>query len=398
MLWCVCLFNYADRQAINSVFKPLAAEFKLSKVELSFIGSAFMYVYAVMLPFAGLVGDRFNRKTLILGGLGFWSVVTLLTGFAESYWQLIVCRALEGLGEAFYFPASMSLICDYHGKATRSRAMALHQSSVYFGTILGGTFAGFCAEEYGWRSGFYIFGGLGVALAFLLAFFLKEPVRGACDDDPEATTATPRDLIRGVPLLMQNKSLLIILAVFIGTVFVGSIFLTWMPTYLGENFNMSLTMAGLTATIWMQLASVLGTLTGGWLADRWVKTDVTGRVKVQALGLVLGAPLVFAAGWTLDINVLIVMLVGFGFCKGMYDSNTWAVLYDVVPKERRSTALGLVNGLGWLIGGAPAPTVIALMAGVIGFGASLSMTSGVYLTCGLMMIWLAMRLRQASTR
>lgn len=383
MLWLVCLFNYADRQAIFSVFDPLKEEMNLTDVELSFVGSAFMYVYAITLPFAGLVGDRLSRKTLILGGLVFWSLVTLGTAFAQNFWHLVLCRALEGLGEAFYFPASMALISDYHGSKTRSRAMGLHQSSVYAGTIFGGAVAGYCGQYYGWRSGFYLFGTLGVLLAFALYFLLKEPVRGAADgSEIEARPATPGELIRGVPEVLGSGMVLLFLLVFIGTVFVGSIFLTWMPTYLKREFNMSLSMAGLNATIWLQLASVLGVLVGGWLADRWAGQRASGRVLVQMAGLLAGAPLVFMAGRTGDVTVLVFALIGFGFCKGLYDSNTWAALYDVVRTERRSTALGLVNGLGWLIGGAPAPTVIAIMAGYIGFGPSLSATSMIYLATG----------------
>ncbi|HOW66429.1 MAG TPA: MFS transporter, partial [Verrucomicrobiota bacterium] len=162
MLWFVCLFNYADRQAIFSVFPLLKQEMGLSDVELGIVGGAFMWVYAAALPLAGIIGDRVRRKTLILGGLIFWSVITLATAWSTQYWHLVVFRALEGFGEAFYFPASMSLISDYHGRGTRSKAMSLHQSSVYAGTILGGTVAGYCAQYYGWRSGFYLFGSLGI--------------------------------------------------------------------------------------------------------------------------------------------------------------------------------------------------------------------------------------------
>src|SRR5207302_7827794 len=91
-------------------------------------------------------------------------------------------RALEGFGEAFYFPASMALISDYHGPRTRSRAMAIHQSGVYAGTIAGGTLAGLLAEHYGWRSGFYMFGILGSVLGVVLFWLLKEPQRGQADN------------------------------------------------------------------------------------------------------------------------------------------------------------------------------------------------------------------------
>src|SRR5262249_59433572 len=100
----------------------------------------------------------------ILGGLIFWSAITLATAFAQTYWHLVLIRALEGLGETFYYPASMSLVSDYHGRDTRSRAMGIHQSSVYAGTIAGGSLAGFMGQHYGWRSSFYLFGWLGIAL------------------------------------------------------------------------------------------------------------------------------------------------------------------------------------------------------------------------------------------
>ena len=158
MLWFVCFFNYADRQAIFSVFPLLQKEMGLSDVQLGIIGSSFMWVYAAAGPFAGWVGDRLSRKTVVLGGLIAWSLVTIATALSTEYWHLVTFRGLEGLGEAFYFPASMALISAFHSSDTRSRAMSFHQSSVYAGTIAGGTFAGLLGQYYGWRSGFYVFG------------------------------------------------------------------------------------------------------------------------------------------------------------------------------------------------------------------------------------------------
>jgi MFS family permease len=116
LLWFVCLFNYADRQGIFSVFPLLKAEMGLTDVELGIVGAAFMWVYAAAAPFAGIVGDRFQRKTLIIGGLIFWSLITIATAASTKYLHLVIFRALEGFGEAFYFPASMSLISDHPGE------------------------------------------------------------------------------------------------------------------------------------------------------------------------------------------------------------------------------------------------------------------------------------------
>src|SRR5687768_8588172 len=110
MLWFVCFFNYADRQAIFSVFPLLKSEMGLSDVQLGIVGSSFMWVYAGFGALAGLVGDRLKRRTLIIGGLIFWSLITVATALSTTYAHLVIFRALEGFGEAFYFPASMSML------------------------------------------------------------------------------------------------------------------------------------------------------------------------------------------------------------------------------------------------------------------------------------------------
>lgn len=372
MLWWICLFNYADRQAIFSVFPALKSEMQLTDVQLGIIGGAFMWVYAASAPFAGLIADRFSRKSLILGGLIFWSAVTLATAYCREYWHLVAVRALEGLGESVYFPASMSLLSDYHGPDTRSKAMAIHQSSVYAGTIAGGTLAGYMAQYHGWRSSFYLFGWLGIALAFVLFAALKEP--------PRTQSSGPVAPRSGAALFSHPMSLVLI-AVFVGANFVASVFLTWLPSFLNRKFGMTLAMAGFSSTAYLQIASVLGVLTGGILADRLARKHQAGRMMTQALGLFLGVPFLFMTGWTMSVAVLVLAMTGFGFFKGLYDANIWASLYDVVPAARRATALGVMNSIGWL-GAGVAPVAIAALSDRYGMSASISATSAVYLLMG----------------
>jgi MFS family permease len=374
MLWFACFFNYADRQAIFSVFPLLKSEMGLSDVQLGIVGSSFMWVYAAAGPLAGIVADRFSRKALILGGLIFWSVVTILTALARSYGELVLFRALEGFGEAFYFPASMALISDYHGPATRSRAMAIHQSSVYAGTVAGGTVAGYMGEFYGWRSSFYLFGSLGVVLGLLLLAFLREAPRGQAE--PEKV-AMPEALPASLRRLVSNRVVVALVAVFVGANFVAMVFLTWMPSFLYRKFGMSLSMAGWNSTAWLQAASVLGVLTGGWLADRFARRKPGGRMTVQGIGLVAGVPFLFLTGWTLSAGVLVLAMAGFGYFKGWYDANIWASLYDVVPIARRATAVGFMNSLGWM-GAGFAPVAIGAASAVWGMSACISATAAIY--------------------
>ncbi|HMV51620.1 MAG TPA: MFS transporter [Blastocatellia bacterium] len=389
LLWFVCFFNYADRQAIFSVFTPIKDEMGLSDVQLSLIGSAFMYVYALAGPLAGIIGDRLSRKFLIIGGLVFWSLVTVGTALATNYWHLVLVRALEGFGEAFYFPASMALISSYHGPDTKSRAMGIHQSSVYAGTIAGGAVSGFMGQHHGWRSSFVLFGSLGVLLGVVLLVALKEPARDTATEADHAHATLDwrqRSVWADIAEIFAHPMARVLVLVFVGANFVASIFLTWMPTFLKRQFGMSLSMAGLSGTIYQQLASVVGVLVGGILADRLVRKYLGGRMMTQAIGLFGGVAFIFLTGWTLSMPLLIAAMIGFGFFKGIYDANIWASLYDVVKPERRATAVGVMNSIGWL-GGAVAPTAIAAASARYGMGACISMNSMIYLLFGLLMVY-----------
>jgi MFS family permease len=358
MLWCVCFFNYADRQAIFSVFPTLRQEFGFDKVQLGLIGSAFMWVYAFGAPFAGFVGDRVRRIDLILGGCLFWSAITALTGWCGRLWHFVTVRAVEGLGETFYFPASMSLLSDYHGPATRSRALALHQSSVYAGTIAGSWLGAWFAEAHGWRTGFYFFGLAGFVLALVLYGFLREPRRGQSEPAMEQKPLPLRDV---AGILFRKPTVLVLLAVFLGANFVATIFLTWTPTFLVEKFGFRLTTAGLSGTVFIHLASAAGAPLGGVLADHLARRLPGGRMLVQALGLLAGSGFVFVLGSTADVTTLLAAMTCFGFCKGLYDSNIFAALYDAIEPGARATAAGVMNTVGWG-GGALGPLAVGWVA------------------------------------
>jgi MFS family permease len=269
----------------------------------------------------------------------------------------------------------MSLLSDYHGKETRSRAMGLHQSSVYAGTIGGGTAAGFLAQRFGWRSSFWTFGGLGMLLGGVLLVLLREP--------PRTGAAEARTSWSGV---FSHRMARVLVAVFFGANFVAVVFLTWMPSFLNRKFGMTLAMAGLNGTAWLQIASVLGVLSGGFLADRLVRHRPGGRMLAQAVGLFGGIPFLFLTGWTMSATVLAMGMTGFGYFKGLYDANIWASLYDVVRPEQRATALGLMNSIGWL-GGSAAPIAVAAAADHWGMSAAISATSAVYLAIALLLTW-----------
>jgi len=168
--------------------------------------------------------------------------------------------------------------------------------------------------------------------------------------------------------------------------FVAVVLLSWMPKFLFDKFHMTLAMAGLTATIFVQLASMVGSPVGGWLADTLRQKRSGGRILVQAIGVFAGAPFVVLCGLTESTTWLVVALICWGFFKGMYDANIFASVYDLIPAEMRGTAAGLMNTVGWLGGGAMAPVVIGVLAQWYGLSAAIAMAAAVYLVAGGLLI------------
>ena len=306
------------------------------------------------------------------------------TALSQGFRALFALRGAEGLGETIYYPASMSMISDYHRKETRSRAMGIHQTSVYAGTIVGGTFAGLIGQHYGWRWSFIVFGGLGILLGFVLNRFLREPQRGDADSTQQAVASL--SLAQFIQLVRRTPTMLCLTGAFICSNFVALVLLAWMPKFLFDKFHMSLALAGLTATAFVQLASVLGSICGGWLADVLRMRMPQGRILVQAIGVLCGAPFVAWCGMTRSVTSLIIALTAWGFCKGMYDANIFASLFDVVRPEARGTAAGFINSMGW-IGGGWAPLAVGYIARDHGLSAGITAASVVYLiACGLLLL------------
>ena len=390
LLWWVCFFSYADRQAFFSVFPLLQKELSLTPVQLGMLGSSFAVVYGICGPFAGLVADRIRRKTAILSGLQFWSVVCVISAFSRNFLQLLLFRGLEGLGECIYSPAAMSMVSDYHGKRTRSRAMGILQTSVYVGTVGGGYWAATIAQRHGWRLAILFFGGLGCLLGLTLIRLMREPMRGAADALDRVDTAKKRTeqygMKRALRSLLSIKSFLMLMAVFACANFVAMVLLTWMPTYLYSRFHLSLSMAAFDAALYPQVASMAGAVCGGYLADLGARQATRGRMLVQCAGVMAGAPFVVLCGLSGSLLLVKVALICWGFFKGIYDSNIFASAFDVVPSETRGTVSGSMNCVGWLVGGGIAPVLIGFLAGHLSLGKAIAASSVAYVIAGILLL------------
>ena len=277
MLWFICFFNYADRQAIFSVLKLLEVEFHFTKGEQGLIGGAFMWVYALMSPFAGQVGDRLRRKTVILLGLYIWSIVTGFTAACSKVKQFVFVRAARGSVRRSTSPppcrslATITPARPARGRwaCTRPAFMPARWAAVHL--------AGWLGQDLGWRVPFVIFGALGGVLGILLFAFIREPERNEAEHMESGAmefAAAAVSLNQFLGEMLHTPTLLMLILAFAGANSVAGVFLTWTPTFLTENFGLSVKQSALVSSGPLD-PCILGSITGGMWADRWL---AAGRV------------------------------------------------------------------------------------------------------------------------
>ena len=311
-----------------------------------------------------------------------WSAVTYLTGHVRNYNELLAARALMGTSEAFYLPAALALIADYHGEQTRSRATGLHQSGLYAGIVLGGMGGGWMGDRYGWRAAFLILGLTGVLYAAVLVFGLKEAPGAQRGDravgDRLAFGSSIRALmsVRPFALLLTANSL---------ASMAYWVVYTWLPLFLYERFQMSLTLAGFSATFYIQAASFAGILAGGWLADHWSRSNPRGRLLTQFLGFAAAGPFLFMVGAAGSLWILLPGLILFGLGRGFFDCNLMPVLCQIVSPKLRATGYGILNFASCIAGGVMAAAAGAVK-NAIGLGGAIEISAVMLLVAAVLLL------------
>ena len=178
LLWIVGMLNYMDRQMLSTMRESIMIDISELESAANFgrLMAVFLWVYGIMSPFSGIIGDRISRKWVIVSALFVWSFVTFMMGYATSFSQLYILRGIMGVSEALYMPAALSLIADYHRERTRSLAIGINMTGIYFGQAMGG-FGATLAVMYGWHGTFHSFGLIGIAYSVVLMFLLYDTPR-----------------------------------------------------------------------------------------------------------------------------------------------------------------------------------------------------------------------------
>lgn len=386
ILWVAYFLNQGDRQIFNVVIPLIKDDLQINDVQIGFVATIFTLIYGILVPVAGFAGDLFRRKWIIFFSLLIFSVGTLFTGFANGIFLLILFRSIAtGGGEAFYYPAATSLLGQFH-KETRAMAMSIHQTSLYAGIVASGFIAGYIGENYGWRMSFLSFGLVGVIWAFVVLWGVKDTPMPKDDTHEQGEKPSFLEIIKAV---FMRKTVYFLSLAFGCMCFVNVGYLTWMPTFLHEKFNMSLSSAGLHSTLYHFLFAFFGVMLGARISDKLAKKRKQIRMEIEIIGLLLGAPFIYWIGFAGDQLGCYVAMGLFGIFRGIYDSNLFAALFDVIEPRYRASSMGIMLAFAFIIG-ALAPVILGQIKTVAGLEVGFILLAGAYLL-GAILIFIGLK-------
>ena len=339
LLFCTYFLHQIDRAIFGVLTKDIKHALNLDDLQIGLSHQLLFFAMAVMVPVAGYIGDRHSKKWIITISLIFWSTATMLTGTVAGLLGILAFRSIATAGgEAFYGPSSTAMIASFHNE-TRARALSLHQSAVYIAPMLSGFLGTLIATTWGlgWRSVFYIFGALGILMGAILIFRLRDH-----PENPAAPAAEKIPFMQAVRQIVRIPTVLLLTTGFIAVVFVNNAYLAFAPLYIEERFALPEMTARGYGMFMHFAAALVGVTAGGILTDALIRRWPAFRLALQTTVMFLGAPMIFLIGAVRTPQTLWVVLFLFGLLRGLYETNTHAAIFDVVPPKLRAMVVALM--------------------------------------------------------
>jgi len=394
LLWVAFFLQQGTRQLFGPSVPAICNSLGADKVAIGVVGTVFAMMYGICVPFAGIAADLFKRKWMVVFGVAIFCLGIFASGFVASVGLLILTYGiLNGLGQTFYYPSASSLVAQLH-KESRATAMSILQLGLYIGIVGCGTLAGLLAGKGGesWRTPFWIFGGIGLAWALVMVFALRDTkpvgtevkVKGEGEQRTDSSSiqtfkhSNIQTISLAVKAVFSKPTAICVILGLAMMIYVDIGFKNWMPSFLQDNFlkdNPFLSRwYGLHAVVWHYAGAIVGVLAGSRFGDRVVKTRPGIRLELGMAGLGFAIPFIV---WMANAPTFVsccVAMAGFGFFRGIYDSNFMASFFDVVNPRYHASGVGIMMCIAFLFGSLSS-TVLPWIAKLLDGNMAYSMSS-----------------------
>ncbi len=362
ILFAINLLNFYDRQLAGALAEPVRKEFHLSDTALGFLGTVFIFMYALVGLPLGRLTDKWYRTRLLAIGTAAWSLLTAASGLAQNYTQLFLSRVGVGLGEASCAPAGQSLIGDLFPPQQRARAMGVFMLGLPAGLFLAYYSAGTIGAAFGWRKTF-LFACLPGLLFAALALTIPEPVRGALEAArPSAAAGAPVISPYAAVLRLPTMWWIILSGIFHNfNMYAINAFQT---AFLQRFHELSLREASNVSAISVGAVGAIGLLAGGWLGDRMSIKRRDGRLLLSACSMAIAAPSIFFAlsqpkG---SIAAFMLLMATGTMTMFVYYATVYAAIQDVIEPRLRGTAVAIYFCAMYLLGASLGPVGMGMLS------------------------------------
>ena len=357
VLFLINILNFYDRNVAGALAEPMKKEFSLSDSQIGLLGSVFIWIYAIVGVPLGLMADRMKRKTLLVGGVIVWSVLTAMNAFAQNFTHLLIARLGVGIGEAVVAPAATSWIGDLVPTAKRARALALFMLGVPVGGALSYFLSGPIAQQFGWRTALVI-AALPALLLVPPLLMLIEPERGAMDAPDKSAPLSPAGESRpSMWSVLKIPTLLWIIASGALLNFNMYAYGTFTVSFLIRVHGQQLSQAGILTGVIMLTGGVAGGMLAGRIGDWIIKRRKDGRLLAAALFALAGAPLayfgVIQPNGSLTAAVALLALA-YGSCNTYYGL-VYSSIQEIVAPTLRATTMAIYFMFMYMCGASMGP-------------------------------------------
>lgn len=368
VLFTMNLLDYVDRNILNSVLIQVQSELRINDMLAGLLTTLFLVTLSVVSPVIGWFADRW-RRTWILGiGVGVWGIATVGTGLARNYGQLVTARCFLGIGEATYGVIAPTLLMDLFSRQVRARVMSAFYLAMPIGTALGIGLGGTIATRLNWHAAFFIV-GLPAVLAAFAAFGLPEPIRGVSEGidlvrlrHHEQAGATKEDYL---DMMVNSSYTYTVFGMAAYTFAIGGL-VVWVPKFLTITRGIPQERATWLLGFTTLAAAVIGMLLGGWVADRWSRTNPRALFVVPGVAMLAAIPFVLV-GMLATTPVWI--FAGIFFAEMLMFVNTGpcnAIIANVVAPNMRAAAYAAATFAIHFLGDIWSPALIGWLSDTFG--------------------------------
>jgi MFS family permease len=370
LLFLLYVFDYADRMVVNSMFTSIQAEWHITDTQCGWLVSViYLAIGLLTFPISFLV-DRWSRtKTIGIMAI-VWSLATALCALTGNYVQLFMARILIGFGEAGYAPGGSALISGIYPLEKRSKMMGLWNASIPLGSAIGVTMGGIIAQTLGWKHAFGLvaFPGLIIAILFLFVKDYKTVDLSFVNKMNDKVKMKAKDIYRE---FITKPSLILTYFGMAAIVFVTTAMIVWLPKYFQIERNLDPKTAGSLAGAVMVLALV-GAPLGGFIIDKWRKTEIKARLLFPAISTLISAIVLFISLILLTGKGQLILLFVFGILIMTFISGAAAVTQDVIHPGLRATSYAVAVAVQNLLGSFTAPIILGRISDLTNIKAAMS--------------------------